>query len=300
MKWIEISVRVDREAAEAVCEFFNRTYRQADGATSTAIEADGYDSHGELVDHSVLVKLYVPVDSRLDEVKRRVEEGLWHLSQISPTISEPMFRELTQDDWAHAWREHFHPQRIGSRLVIKPSWRAWQAAPNDVVIELDPGMAFGTGLHPSTRLSLLLLERYLRPGMRVLDQGSGSGILSLAAAKLGAAYVHARDIDPVAVQATRENAERNRLTDRIQVTQGSLPPEEEFDLILCNILADTIIQLLRLGMVARLAPGGILIASGMIETQQDDVEEVMKLKGLRVVERLSEGDWVALAAQLPR
>lgn len=295
MKWIEVNVRVDSEAAEAVCELFNRVNRGGEGGNAV-IESSGYDARGELVDPTIVVKTYVPVDRQSEEIRRQIEEGLWHLGQLYP-IPTPAFRVLTQDDWANAWKEHFPPLRVGEHLVIKPSWRAWDAAPGDIVIELDPGMAFGTGLHPSTRLCLTLLERHLRPGMRVLDQGSGSGILSLAAAKLGAARVIACDIDPAAVQATAENALRNRLEERIQVIQSERPPAGMYDLILCNILADTIINLVREGLAFHLAPGGVLIASGIIEARADEVHTTLTTYGLRVRERRYEGDWVALMAQ---
>ncbi len=298
MRWLEISVRVDSETAEAVCELFNRLYKGGEGAGNAVIEVNGYNSRGELTDASVIVKTYVPVDRRLDEVRQQIEEGLWHLSQISP-IPEPSFRELAPEDWSNVWKTYFHPLRVGSHLVIKPSWREWQPAPGDIVIELDPGMAFGTGLHPTTRLCLMLLEQYLRPGMRVLDQGSGSGILSLAAIKLGAASVHARDVDVAAMQATQENAERNGVADRIQVTLGSLPPEGEYDLILCNILADTIINLLKQGLADRLTAGGVLIVSGIIDSQVDDVAAAVMARGLWIREQRSEGDWIALVAQAP-
>jgi ribosomal protein L11 methyltransferase len=296
MKWLEVSVRVDGEAAEAVSEFLSQSYQPADGSSSVVVEADGYDARGELTSTAVAVKLYLPVDSQLEAAQRRIEEGLWHLGQLYP-VAEPQFRLLTQDDWAHAWKAHYHPMRIGARLIIKPSWRTWEAAPDDLVVDLDPGMAFGTGLHPSTRMCLILLERYLRPDMRVLDQGSGSGILSLAAAKLGASLVHARDIDPVAVQATQENALLNGLGDRIAASQGALPPDGPYDLILCNILADIIISLLEQGLATRLAPNGILIASGILDTFADDVAAAMQAHGLTIRERLVEGDWVGFAAQ---
>ncbi len=297
MRWLEISVRVDQEAAEAVCELFNR-FVPPEGNGGAVVEIDGYDARGELEDPSVVVRTYLPIDERVDAIRRRVEEGLWHLGQIYP-IPEPQFRELAQEDWIDGWKSQFQPLRVGARLVIKPSWHTWEPSPDDVVIELDPGMAFGTGLHPTTRLCLRLLERYLRPGMYVLDQGSGSGILSLAAAKLGAARVHARDIDPAAVQATRENAERNGLSDRIQVTMGALPPEGRYDLILCNILADVVIKLLADGLADRLKANGILITSGMLTSQMDDVVSAITSCGLRVLEQQEEGDWAALAAQAP-
>ncbi len=298
MKWLEVSVQVDGEAAEAVSELFNRVTSDWTGAGGAVVETSGYDDDGRLVEPTIIVRTYIPVDRRLAERRRQIEEGLWHLRQIYP-IPEPEFQELSQEDWAEAWKEHFRPLRIGSRLVIKPSWHDWQPAPYEVVIELDPGMAFGTGLHPTTQLCLRLLERYLRPGMRVLDQGSGSGILSLAAAKWGAAHVHARDIEAMAVRITRENAERNGVADRIEVSQGATPPDGTYDLILCNILASTIIYLLDQGLADRLAAGGTMIASGILENQADMVEEAMKAHRLHIRERAIEGDWVALVAQAP-
>ncbi|HEY63759.1 MAG TPA: 50S ribosomal protein L11 methyltransferase [Caldilineae bacterium] len=299
MRWLEIRVRADGEAAEAVSELFNRYTTRPDGTSNTVIEADGYDALGELADSSVVIKTYIPLDEQADEIKRQIEEGLWHLSQLYP-IPQPEFRELTEEDWHQAWKAQFQPLKVGSRLVIKPSWHDWLPTPDEVVIELDPGMAFGTGLHPTTRLCLELLERYIRPGMRVLDQGSGSGILSLAAAKLGAAHVHARDIDPAAVRATRENAERNGLSERIRVTMGATPPEGQYDLILCNILADVIIKLLEQGLTARLAPGGVLLVSGILTTQVDEIVAAITAQGLRICERREEGDWAALAASAPK
>ena len=298
MRWVEVSVQVDREAAEAVYELFNRVNPSSNGASNAVVEANGYNERGELVDSAVTVKTYLPVDDRLDDVRRQIEDGLWHLSRIYP-IPEPHFRELGYEDWANAWKTNYKPIRVGTHLVIKPSWAEWHPQPDDVVIEIDPGMAFGTGLHPTTRLCLELLERYARPGMSVLDQGTGSGILSLAAARLGARRVHARDIDATAVRVARENAERNGLSDLIQVTVGSLPPEGKYDLILCNILADVIIRLLPQGLAAHLVPGGTLIASGILDTQAGEVEEAMISAGLSVRERRSEGDWVAIVAQTP-
>ena len=146
MKWIEVNVRVDSEAAEAVCELFNRVNRGGEGGNAV-IESSGYDARGELVDPTIVVKTYVPVDRQSEEVRRQIEEGLWHLGQLYP-IPTPAFRVLTQDDWANAWKEHFPPLRVGGHLVIKPSWRAWDAAPGDIVIELDPAWRLAPACTP--------------------------------------------------------------------------------------------------------------------------------------------------------
>ena len=154
------------------------------------------------------MRAYLAVEPGLDEKRRQVEEALWHLRQIA-SIPEPQFRTVVEEEWANAWKEHFHVTRIGQRLVVKPSWREYTPQADDIVLELDPGMAFGTGLHPTTQMCLLALEKYVRGGERVLDLGTGSGILAIAAVKLGAAACLATDIDPVAVEAARANVAAN-------------------------------------------------------------------------------------------
>lgn len=296
MKWWEVSVRVDGEAAEAVAEFLSRELEPTSGAGSVVIEVGGYNERGELVDPTVTVKAYLPADEASQERLRRIEEGIWHLGQIYP-IPEPTVKSLTEADWTEAWKSQFHPLRVGQHMVIKPSWAEWTPQPEDIIVEIDPGMAFGTGLHPTTRLCLALLERYLRPGAIMLDQGTGTGILSIAAVKLGAAHVDAVDVDLAAVRATEENAALNGVADRITVIHGSSPPEGPYSLIACNILAPIIIQLLDQGLSERLIPGGVLIASGILDTQAEAVIAALTSSGLALIDRAAEGDWVALVAQ---
>ena len=157
---------------------------------------------------TVIVKTYLPLDGTAGEAQRRLEEGLWHLGQIYP-IPDPVIRELAEEDWAEAWKQQYHLLRVGRRIVIVPAWEAYAPAPGEVVIRLEPGMAFGTGLHPTTRLCLEALEAHLAPGCTVLDVGTGSGVLAIAAAKLGARSVLALDADPVAVSVARENVALN-------------------------------------------------------------------------------------------
>lgn len=306
MQWLEISVLCDGEAAEAVAELFNRfNSRPGEDQSGAVIEVTGFDAYGELTEPVVAVRTYLPVDDA--ERRRKIEEGLWFLSRLYP-VPEPVVRELAEEDWANAWRRHYRPTRVGRRLLIVPSWQADEHHDDDrdpageplLPVILDPGMAFGTGLHPSTRLCMAALERVVQPGDDVLDVGCGSGVLSITAARLGAVAILATDIDPIAIAATVENAERNGVEAQIAARLGSLPLAEEkpagWQVIVANILADVIVHLLVEGMARLLAPAGYLVVSGIIEPRAAEVEAALAAAGLRVHERLSEGDWVALVA----
>jgi ribosomal protein L11 methyltransferase len=212
---------------------------------------------------------------------------------------------VAEEQWANAWKEHFHVTRIGARFVVKPSWRDAPRTPqdDDIVIELDPGMAFGTGLHPTTQMCLLTLEKHLHPGDRVLDLGTGSGILAIAAAKLGAAVCLALDVDLVAVEAARANVSANGVSDAVQVEQGSLAllstlysplSTAGFDLALVNILAQVIVELCGQGLSEAVRPGGLAVFAGLIDTQEAGVRAALEQVGLQVIERTLEKDWVGL------
>ncbi|MFN8449463.1 MAG: 50S ribosomal protein L11 methyltransferase [Anaerolineae bacterium] len=212
---------------------------------------------------------------------KRLESALGYMNMMYP-MPTPEYRIVEETDWAEAWKVHYHPLRIGRRLLIRPLWTEVELQPGDVEIALDPGMAFGTGTHPTTQLCLEAVEDLIVPGAKALDLGCGSGILAIAAAKLGAAHVLALDIDPVAVESARQNAEQNGAADKITVQEGSLESvitsARRFDLLLCNILARIIIQMCgqRLGDVVR--PGGLAIFSGIIEEQAADVEAALRYR----------------------
>ncbi len=306
MQWTEISVVCDGEAAEAVAELFNRfNSRPGEDSSGAVIEVGGFDAYGELTEPVVHVRTYLPASDR--ERQRQIEEGLWFLGRLYP-IPEPVIRELAEEDWANAWKRHYAPTRVGQRLLIVPSWQVEELAEFGVdeagrpllPVILDPGMAFGTGLHPSTRLCMAALEQHLRPGEPVLDVGCGSGVLSITAARLGAGPILATDIDPIAVAATEENCQRNGVDGLVTARAGSLPERAEqpagWPVIVANILADVIVQLLVAGMARLLADDGRLIVSGIIEPRAAEVEAALDQVSLRVVQRLSEGDWVALVA----
>jgi len=212
-------------------------------------------------------------------------------------------RAVDEEDWAEAWKEHFHVERFGEHVVVVPSWRTFDPAADDVVLTLDPGMAFGTGQHETTRMCLEALERAVRPGARVLDVGCGSGILSIAAAKLGAGDVAAVDVDPNCVRVTRENALSNGVERIVHAAEGSAgdhwpfdtPAAGRFDVVVANIIARVIVAIA--GPLAEsLAPGGRLIVSGVIGEREAEVIGALEAAGLRVDAVRSMGDWRCIEA----
>lgn len=307
MDWIEISVAADGEAAEAVSELFNRLNSRPDGQGGAVTEVGGFDGVGDNHQPVMTVKTYLPTgDAASQEVQRQIEEGLWFLGRLYP-LGEPQVRRLAEEDWANAWKAGYRPLRVGAFLII-PSWERDDTAvePGVAPLILDPGMAFGTGLHPSTQLCLLGMADVVRAGSRVLDAGCGSGILSIAAARLQAARVDAFDNDPIAVRSTEENASFNDLAVPIRVVLSAGPNEHEplwapdrgirpaWDVILVNILPHVIMSLLGQGLADYLAPGGRMILAGIIEAREPELCDYLADHGLRVVRRLGQGDWVSL------
>jgi ribosomal protein L11 methyltransferase len=312
---LEISVECDTEAAEAVSELFNR-YNGGDydedseaGEASgggAVVESIGFDDWGKPIDGEfrMWVKTYVKPGARGEEIRRQIEDGLWRLSLLYP-IPEPQIRTLREEDWAHAWKKFYKPLRVGKRVVLKPSWEEYTPQPEDIVVELDPGMAFGTGLHPSTRLCIAALESTIEAGDSVLDLGTGSGVLAIVAQKLGATRILASDIDPIAVEVTNENAERNDVPTGaegvLDVRLGSVPQgmAGQFRVIVANILAEVLAKLFDAEygyppLAEPLAPDGVMILAGIIDIRAGLVEEAAQRHGFVVTERLQEGDWVAL------
>jgi ribosomal protein L11 methyltransferase len=260
------------------------------------------DGLGARVDPTrpVTVRAYVAAQHAGDTVER-ARRDLGHLQAFGlRPIGELETRLVHEEDWAEAWKSHFPVLRVGRRLVIKPTWREHQAAPDDLVIALDPGMAFGTGLHPTTRLCLAAIEDLADhgalAGQRVLDVGCGSGILAIAAGLLGAGEVLGVDTDPIAVGATEANAALNRLSSVITARRGSIPTSGgPYDVVLANLIATLLVGLsseLRQSVVK----GGRLIASGIFLDREGEVQSAFGQVGLRVVQRWQETDWVALEA----
>ncbi len=302
----EISVTVDGEAAEAVAEIL-RPFAYQDGVVLEQL-GDPNDPDPLAVEPEVTVKIYVPEKDDTPDLRRRLQEILYHLNRLYP-VPSPTFKTLEEKDWANAWKEHYHPFRVGQRIWIRPSWydseeegatTAETVTENDVVLMLDPGMAFGTGLHPTTQKCLRALEKIVQPGQQVLDVGTGSGILAIAAVKLGAANVVGVDTDEMAVKTAVANAQQNQVSEQIVVWQGDLSTvtARGWDVVLVNILAPVIIGLLNEGqLMDYVADNGRLVLSGIIDSQAGDVMDAVANAGGHVVETLAVRDWVTLIVQ---
>ncbi len=301
--WLELAVEADVEAVEAVSEILGRA---APGGTSVEPAFELVDEGlGARLDPSrpAIVRAYLPARDRAaaERAAAEVAEALGHLQAFGlRPIGELRTRIVEEADWADAWKAYFPVMRVGRRLVIRPTWRRHRRAPDDVVLALDPGMAFGTGLHPTTRLCLAAVEalsdRGILAGARVLDVGCGSGILAIAALKLGATSALGLDTDPIAIEATIANARRNALVRRLHAREGSLPSGEAgFDVVLANLIAGLLVPLAS-GLRDELRPGGVLLASGIFIDREGDVRAAFEAAGLEVTGRTAEGDWVALEA----
>lgn len=288
---LELAVPVDGEAAEAVCELFER---YGGGAVIEVLVRAGPETGAELPVPRTCVRTYIPATDV--DARTRLEVGLWHLSQLYP-IPEAAMRLLAEANWAEAWKAHYAPLRIGPFLVL-PSWLDAPPEPGAVVLRLDPGMAFGTGLHPTTQLCLVALSDLVGPGSTVLDVGTGSGILGIGAALLGAGTVVGVDIDPRAAATAGENAQRNGVA--MDIVAGSLEDVAPgaFDVVLANLLAGTVAALAA-QFSQRVRPGGALVASGVLEEQSGSVATALVSAGFEPARILPSGDWVALVARWP-
>jgi ribosomal protein L11 methyltransferase len=248
----------------------------------------------------VMVKGYLPVDDRLEDRLLKMRERVGELPEfgIDAGTGEITITYAEDQDWAESWKQFFHTMRVGNRIVVKPTWgEEIDHQLHDVLIELDPGMAFGTGTHQTTRLCLRALEKYMRGRKLVIDFGTGSGILAIAAAKLKASLVIAFDDDPLAVKAARENVLRNDTDNVVEVHQAASPKfiNREADIVTANIVAETIMANAEdIAKVTRV--GGILIASGVTTEKALNVEQALRNVGFDIAERLTEGEWVAIVA----
>ena len=299
-RWLEVSLIVDGELAEAVAEVIGR-YTSQGVVMEQAVRFNDAEDAGTPYG-PVRVYGYIAIDSTLEQKRRHLEEAFWHLGQIQklPAVE---FRTIDDQDWMTAWKEHYHPIPVGERLLILPAWLE-SNFPDRVAVKIDPSMAFGTGTHPTTQICLALLEKYIQAGQPVIDVGCGSGILSIAAIKLGAKFTLAVDIDNAAIRSTRENAAANEVEDQIDCGIGSV--EEilsgqyflrQAPLVLANILAPVIVRLFGDGLADLMTRKGIIILSGILVEQATEVEAEAVGRGLKPVDRMQMGDWVGLVYQ---
>ncbi|NLC76762.1 MAG: 50S ribosomal protein L11 methyltransferase [Clostridia bacterium] len=306
--WQEITVETTEEAAEAVANLFYDV-----GAQGVVIEDprviaryveedlwDAYELPAELLEaENVIIKGYLPMDERLEERLDLFEKLLADLEQFFVSwLAKVSYAEIAEADWSSAWKEYYKPQQIGEKIVISPSWEDYRPQGGEIVVWLDPGMAFGTGSHPTTAMVIQALEKYLKPGSQVIDVGTGSGILAIVAAKLGAASVLALDIDTLAVEIAQQNVELNRVSDRVTVRYNDLLTgvEGQYQMIIANLTADPVLALAR-DAYDRLSPAGVLLASGIIRHRLPEVEAKLLNLGYHLVETEMEGEWVSLVAR---
>lgn len=305
MEWIEISIFTGWEATEAVANILHDV-----GVTGVVIEdpqlwkkrrsQSSFDEVWDLkiIEDSdeVMVRGYLPADHLLTQRIEKVREGVADLPNFGLDIGrgEIKLNRVAEEDWATSWKAYFKPEHIGQRLVVKPTWEEYEAKEEEIIIHLDPGMAFGTGTHETTSMCLRILEKYLEGGELVYDVGTGSGILSVAAAKLGAKEILAWDVDLVAVKVAKDNVRLNELENLVTVELGSLPEKIiPAQVIVANLVANIIIQLAP-NFKESLVTGGLLITSGIILEREEEVRNTLEEQGLVLKERLQEGEWLCL------
>ncbi|MCB2210232.1 50S ribosomal protein L11 methyltransferase [bacterium] len=302
IRWLQVKFRTNGELAEALAELLARFV--SNGVVVESVTE--FDAHTQehLPTGLLDVSGYLTVDEHIEETRQKLEEALWHMGQIQP-LPEPTYTPIHNEDWMAAWKSHYTPIPVGENLLILPAWKPPAEYQSRTLIRINPAMAFGTGTHPTTQLILTLLEKHIQPDEPLIDVGCGSGILSIAALKLGASHALAVDVSNAAVLSTMENAGLNGFSP-VDLETGKGSVEEiltdrystmEAPLVLVNILAPIILRLFGDGLAKLVSPGGTLLLSGLLDHQEADVLERCEAEGFTLLERLSQDDWVSLAVK---
>lgn len=313
MKWTELSILTTHEAVDAVTNILHEA-----GASGVVIEdskeldKERIDRFGEIYalnpadfpKKGVIVKAYLSATSFLAETVEEIKLAIANLVNFDINIGDNVMTmsEVNEEDWATAWKQYYHPVKISERFTIVPTWEDYTPVSTDeLIIELDPGMAFGTGTHPTTVMCLQALEKVVAEGDSVIDIGTGSGVLSIGAAMLGAKSVHALDLDEVAVIAARENIALNKVDDTVEVFQGNLldTVKEPGDVVVANILAEIIMSFTDDAFTI-VKPGGLYVTSGIIGAKKEDVKASLQASGFIIEEVLMMEDWVAIISRRPQ
>ena len=310
--WLEVSLTVDGELAEAVADVLAR-FAPNGVMTEQGVKYINDEDPGTPAG-PIIVRAYLEMNEHIEETRQKLEESLYYLGMIQP-LPNPVYRQVADQNWMEAWKLHYQPIPIGERLIIVPVWLD-SPQPERIPIKIDPGMAFGTGTHPTTQLSLELIEKVIMENgdwkmeksspisydsITMIDIGCGSGILSIAALKLGAQTALGVDIDNESVKNSRENADKNGIGEEFIIGQGSVSdvlegkfPFKRAPLVVANILAPIIIRLFDDGLADLTEPGGTVILSGILDQQAQKVIEAGQARGLELSEQRQMGDWVAL------
>ena len=304
MKWIEAKVVFDAEdntlAVELISNLFFELDLQGVAEEDPKLEPTedwAEDSIGRPEQHAVIG--YFPKNRQAKKRCKRLEKRLAVLKDHTAILYRVSYKELAEEDWAEAWKSFFSPQKIGRKIVVKPTWCDYSADPGDIVLALDPGMAFGTGTHPTTALCIQLIEDYLNRGDSLLDIGTGSGILMVAAALLGAGFVCGLDKDPVAIDIAAANLQLNELDpQRYSLNSGNLLEgiNKQYDFIVANIFTHVILELLD-DLHRALAKGGLFVCSGMFEKNKNLVVAKMKNMDFEILEIRELEEWAAIAGR---
>lgn len=303
-QWIEVSLEVDQEPAEAVASALGEIL--PGGVVLERASLDFFPDQLDQLVGPVRVYGYLPVDELLEERKNKINRALYFLGRISP-LPAANYRPIQNKDWTEAWKVHYQPIPLGSKLIIVPSWLK-NPDPDRQAVLMDPGMAFGSGTHQSTQLCLILIEEYLEENQvrSMLDIGTGSGILAIAAVKLGLNFVMGVDIDPKAVEIAQKNSSLNQTSDRTWFSVGSVPSfqsgeiqTEKVELVAVNMIAPYLEKLIGEGLVELVKPGGSLVLSGMLETQVSPLIHQLLDHQLKIEVRRQLGEWVALRLTKP-
>ena len=302
--WLEVSLTVDGELAEAVAEVLAR-FAPNGVMTEQGVKFLDEEDYGTPTG-PIVVRAYLEIDEHIEETRQKLEESLYYLGMIQP-LPAPVYKQIADQNWMEAWKQHYKPIPIGGRLIILPVWLD-SPSPERIPIKIDPGMAFGTGTHPTTQLCLELIELFFESQSsivnhksEIIDIGCGSGILSIAALKLGARTALGVDIDIESVRNARENADKNGIGAEFIIGQGSVAevlegkfPFRQATLVVANILAPVIIRLFDAGLADLVEADGAIILSGILREQAENVIVAAQAKGLELNEQRQIGDWVAL------
>jgi len=300
MNWLEVSLIVDGELAEAVADVLTR-FAPSGVMTEQGIKFVDSEDHGT-ASVPIIVRAYLEMDEQIEETRKKLEESLFYLGMIQP-IPKPVYKQIADQNWMEAWKQHYEPVPVGERLIIVPVWLN-SPEPERIPIKIDPGMAFGTGTHPTTQLSLKLIEKSiaLKHLSCMIDIGCGSGILSIAALKLGMQTALGVDIDIESVKNARANADQNGIGEEFIIGQGSVSEVlggkflfKKAPLVVANILAPIILRLFTAGLADLVESSGIVILSGILLEQEVKVLESAQAQGLVLNERVQMGDWVAFS-----